>query len=178
MPNGIGAKGQQVKTPANPLPPKLSMQTRKRERSQAHRPTSLPSLAKHLFAALIVRRLARRSRTSSHAARCAQSRAPRSWACECRAPCARGTRFSPRSRNDARCSACGTSRKCGTRSTTPRTRPWFPVLLSPRHSGARRRQRPKWRRRPRTNQFHCNKRCPFGVTQSTRMAEIATYFGE
>ena len=58
MPNGIGAKGQQAKTPANPLPPKLSMQTRKRERSQAHRPTSLPSLAKHLFAALIVRRLA------------------------------------------------------------------------------------------------------------------------
>lgn len=25
---------------------------------------------------------------------------------------------------------------------------------------------------------HCNKRCPFGVTRSTRMAEIATYFGE
>lgn len=34
--------------------------------------------------------------------------------CECRAPCARGTRFSPRSRNDARCSVCSTSRKCGT----------------------------------------------------------------
>lgn len=30
MPNGIGAKGQQAKTPANPLPPKLSTQTRKK----------------------------------------------------------------------------------------------------------------------------------------------------
>lgn len=25
---------------------------------------------------------------------------------------------------------------------------------------------------------HCDKRCPFGVAQSTRMADIATYFGE
>ena len=51
MPNGIGAKGQQAKTPANPLPPKLSTQTRKK----GAKPGAPPNFAPFACEALIRR---------------------------------------------------------------------------------------------------------------------------
>ncbi len=154
-------------TARKPIAAKTQHANTKKGAEPGASPNFAPSLTKHLSASLIVRRLARRSRTSSHAARCAN--VVRHAREELGFRLVRGT---------TRAARFAALRGNAARSTTPRTRPWFPVPRSPRHSGARRRQRPKWRRRPRTNQFHCNKRCPFGVAQSARMKEIATYFGE